>query len=56
MTRDGHEMRQGARPEIRKVKPSPEYPPEEGHYLRGNDHSPAAVVILLHTFYGKIPE
>ncbi len=41
---------------IRKVKPPPEYPPEEGHYLRGNDYSPAAVVILLHTFYDKIPE
>jgi hypothetical protein len=22
------------------VKPPPEYPPEEGHYLRGNDYSP----------------
>jgi len=41
---------------IRKVKPPPEYPPEEGHYLRGNDYSPAAVVILLHTFYDKIPD
>jgi len=41
---------------VRKVKPPPEYPPEEGHYLRGNDYSPAAVVILLHTFYDRIPE
>jgi tetrahydromethanopterin S-methyltransferase subunit A len=41
---------------MRKVKPPPEYPPEEGHYLRGNDYSPAAVVILLHTFYDNIPE
>lgn len=41
---------------IKKVKPPPEYPPEEGHYLRGNDYSPAAVVILLHTFYDKIPD
>jgi len=31
-----------------KVKPHPEYPPEEGRYLRGNDYSPAAVVIIIH--------
>jgi tetrahydromethanopterin S-methyltransferase subunit A len=49
-------MSQGAGTSIRKVKPSPEYPPEEGHYVRGNDYSPAAVVILLHTFYDKIPD
>jgi len=36
-----------AKPEILKVKPSPEYPPEEGHYLRGNDYSPVAVAVLL---------
>ncbi|MDD1687294.1 tetrahydromethanopterin S-methyltransferase subunit A [Methanoregula sp.] len=30
-----------------KVQPHPEYPPEEGRYLRGNDYSPAAVVIIL---------
>jgi len=30
-----------------KVKPHPEYPPEEGRYLRGNDYSPAAVIIIL---------
>ncbi|MDD4136592.1 MAG: tetrahydromethanopterin S-methyltransferase subunit A [Methanoregula sp.] len=30
-----------------KVKPHPEYPAEEGRYLRGNDYSPAAVVIIL---------
>lgn len=30
-----------------KVTPHPEYPPEEGRYLRGNDYSPAAVVIIL---------
>ncbi|MEM2904769.1 MAG: tetrahydromethanopterin S-methyltransferase subunit A [Candidatus Bathyarchaeia archaeon] len=40
---------------IRKAKPPPEYPPEEGSYLRGNDYSPVAVVVLLHTFYEKIP-
>jgi tetrahydromethanopterin S-methyltransferase subunit A len=49
-------MSQGTSPSIRKVKPPPEYPPEEGHYLRGNDYSPAVVVILLHTFYDKIPD
>jgi len=30
-----------------KVRPHPEYPPEEGRYLRGNDRSPALVVIIL---------
>ncbi len=30
-----------------KVRPHPEYPPEEGRYLRGNDYSPALVVIIL---------
>jgi len=49
-------MDQGADATVRKVKPPPDYPPEEGHYLRGNDYSPAAVVILLHAFYDKIPE
>lgn len=49
-------MSQDADLTIRKVKPPPEYPPEEGHYLRGNDYSPATVAILLHTFYDKIPE
>jgi tetrahydromethanopterin S-methyltransferase subunit A len=43
-------------PSIKKVKPPSEYPPEEGHYVRGNDYSPVAVVILLHTFYDKIPD
>jgi len=33
--------------EIRKAEPSPDYPPEEGCYLRGNDYSPAAVVVIL---------
>lgn len=41
---------------ILKVKPPPEYPPEDGHYLRGNDYSPVAVVILLHTRYEEVPE
>ncbi len=41
---------------IRKIQPPPEYPPEEGRYLRGNDLSPAAVCVLLHTFYDQIPD
>jgi tetrahydromethanopterin S-methyltransferase subunit A len=32
---------------ILKVKPPRAYPPEGGHYLRGNDYSPLAVVVLL---------
>ena len=38
-----------------KVKPHPDYPPEEGRYLRGNDFSPAAVVIILNTEAENIP-
>ncbi|HEX3000888.1 MAG TPA: tetrahydromethanopterin S-methyltransferase subunit A, partial [Methanoregula sp.] len=30
-----------------KVPPHKDYPPEEGRYLRGNDYSPALVVIIL---------
>ncbi len=41
---------------ILKVKPPPDYPPEDGCYLRGNDFSPVAVVILLHTRYEAIPD
>ncbi|MBS7644605.1 MAG: tetrahydromethanopterin S-methyltransferase subunit A [Candidatus Bathyarchaeia archaeon] len=38
-----------------KVKPPEDYPHEGGAYLRGNDYSPVAVVILLHTRYEAIP-
>ena len=38
-----------------KVKPNPDYPPEEGRYVRGNDFSPAAVAIILNTDEDKIP-
>ncbi len=38
-----------------KVKPHPAYPPEEGRYLRGNDYSPVAVVIILTTDPEEIP-
>jgi len=30
-----------------KVKPHPDYPPEESRYLRGNDFSPSIVVVIL---------
>ena len=32
---------------ISKVNPPTDYPPEEGCYLRGNDFSPTAVVVML---------
>ena len=38
-----------------KVTPPSEYPPEDGRYLRGNDHSPVAVVVLLNRPDFKIP-
>jgi tetrahydromethanopterin S-methyltransferase subunit A len=38
-----------------KVKPHPDYPPEEGRYLRGNDNSPVAVAIILNTEAEHIP-
>ncbi|MBP7736450.1 MAG: tetrahydromethanopterin S-methyltransferase subunit A [Spirochaetes bacterium] len=38
-----------------KVKPHPDYPCEPGRYIRGNDFSPAAVVIILNTDEDKIP-
>ena len=37
-----------------KVRPHPDYPPEEGRYLRGNDSSPVAVAIILNTDADKI--
>jgi tetrahydromethanopterin S-methyltransferase subunit A len=42
-------------PELLNVEPPPNYPPEEGRYLRGNDLSPIAVVAILDTFDFKIP-
>lgn len=38
-----------------KVDPHPEYPPEDGRYLRGNDFSPVAVAIILNCDADKIP-
>jgi tetrahydromethanopterin S-methyltransferase subunit A len=42
--------------EMHKVEPPPEYPPEDGRYLRGNDFSPVAVVAILDTDDSKIPQ
>lgn len=33
--------------DIKKSEPAAGYPPEEGCYLRGNDYSPVAVVVIL---------
>jgi tetrahydromethanopterin S-methyltransferase subunit A len=38
-----------------KISPHPDYPPEEGRYLRGNDSSPVAVAIILNYDDDKIP-
>ncbi len=42
-------------PSGRKVRPHPDYPCEEGRYLRGNDCSPVAVAVILNTDEDKIP-
>ena len=38
-----------------KVKAHPDYPPEEGRYIRGNDASPVACAIILCDDADKIP-
>lgn len=38
-----------------KVKPHPDYPTEEGRYIRGNDFSPVVVVVILTKDEDKIP-
>lgn len=40
---------------MRKVSPHPDYPPEEGRYLRGNDSSPVVVVVVLNKPDDEIP-
>lgn len=40
---------------VLKAEPHPDYPPEDGRYLRGNDRSPVAVAIVLHRDADKIP-
>lgn len=42
--------------EIRKNEPASGYPPEEGCYLRGNDYSPVAVVVILKWRREEIPQ
>jgi len=42
--------------EILKVKPPTDYPPEEGCYLRGNDFSPVAVVVMLNYTREQTPQ
>jgi tetrahydromethanopterin S-methyltransferase subunit A len=39
-----------------KVEVSPDYPAEEGRFLRGNDFSPVAVVVVLIYDEDKIPK
>ncbi len=41
--------------EMLKVPPIVDYPTEEGCFLRGNDYSPVAVVVLLNAPYGTLP-
>ena len=41
--------------EIRKAEPVTDYPPEEGCYLRGNDYSPVAVVVILRWMREQTP-
>ena len=41
--------------DIKKVDPADGYPPEEGCYLRGNDYSPVAVVVILRWEREKTP-
>ena len=38
-----------------KTTPHPDYPPEDGRYIRGNDASPVAVAIILNQDADKIP-
>jgi tetrahydromethanopterin S-methyltransferase subunit A len=40
---------------IRKSDPHPDYPPEKGRFVRGNDFSPVVVVIILNRDEDKIP-
>jgi tetrahydromethanopterin S-methyltransferase subunit A len=41
--------------EIRKSEAAVGYPPEEGCYLRGNDYSPVAVVVILRWMREQTP-
>ena len=37
-----------------KVNPHPDYPPEDGGYLGGNDFSPFVLAFILNCVAGKI--
>jgi len=41
--------------EISKTKLASDYPPEDGCYLRGNDYSPVAVVVILRWMREQTP-
>lgn len=41
--------------DVKKAEPAPGYPPEEGCYLRGNDCSPVAVVVILRWIREETP-
>jgi tetrahydromethanopterin S-methyltransferase subunit A len=41
--------------DIKKVELAVDYPPEEGCYLRGNDYSPVAVVVILRWMREQTP-
>jgi len=41
--------------DVKKAEPAPGYPPEEGCYLRGNDYSPVAVVVILRWMREETP-
>lgn len=41
--------------EMLKLSPVEDYPTEPGCFLRGNDYSPVAVVVLLNAPYGTLP-
>jgi tetrahydromethanopterin S-methyltransferase subunit A len=40
---------------MQKQNPHPDYPPEPGRYIRGNDFSPVVVIIILNHDEDKIP-
>jgi len=42
--------------ETQKTPLPPEYPPEEGCYLRGNDYSPIAVCVILNRIREETPK
>ena len=53
--KDHHSILEISGERMLKVAPHPDYPPEEGRFIRGNDYSPVAVVIILTTDPEEIP-